>query len=324
MKFIKYILVYIFVLIPALSYASEKIIDRIVAEVDNEIITFRQLEKEALPIVTRIKALGYDAEKEKSMIKDVKAKMLDNLIDEKIAEISAKKSNIVVNEKDVDNFINMVRKEQNISMEQFSSALKQQGFSIADYKKRLKKQILKKRLIDYEVRSKIVITDDQVKAYYKSHPEKYMDEKEYHIWHITFIKNSSSLERWGNVTKEAEKLHYLIEKKHNFIDIAKNIDKYKDGFEIVSGDLGYFKLKDLSSEVRDAVKKLHKGGVSSLVSNFRGIQIFYLADIKVNKAKTVEEASSEITRILYAKEVEKKFGVWIKNLKKHIHIKKID
>lgn len=63
-----------------------------------------------------------------------------------------------------------------------------------------------------------------------------------------------------------------------------------------------------------------KGDVSSPLITSRGIQIFYVSDKKITNKTEFADAESEIRRILYNMEVEKRFEKWIENLKQNMHI----
>jgi len=319
MKTIGYIILLIAVSASA-ALSAEKLVDRIVAEIDNEIITYKELEKEIEPFVQRIKAAGYDKEEEKDLIEEVRGRMLRNLIDEKIAEIAAEKSDIEISKDEINNFYGNIKNERNLTDEEFKEALNQEGVTLEQYKQRLKKQILKRRLIDYEVRSKIVITQEDIKDYYQNHPEKYADEVEYEIWHVTFPESAFDENTKEDLMQTAGQLREIALQKNNFKDISNNIDEYVTEFKALSGNLGFYKKDDLSSDIQKIISGLEEKEISSPVETSRGIQLFYLSEIKTEKNKTFEEATPEIRRELYNKEVEKRFETWIKDLKMDMHI----
>lgn len=322
MKKIKYIIGFLLIF-TSTSFAQGRLVDRIVAEVDNEIITYKQLEKEMLPLVARIESVGYSPERQAELIKELKDKMLQNLIDEKIAEISAAKSGIHVGEKDVNNFLKSVKMEQNFTDEQFENALMQKGFTLKEYKFKMKKQILKKRLIDIEVRSKIIITAEAIKKYYETNTEEYGAKEGFDLSHITFPKGYYPEESKKKVIKAAADLRKLV-LKDGFEKTGESIAQHSGGFRVLKGDLGFFNAEDLSGEVIAAVSDLKPGDITNVLETSRGIQFFKINARKMKQSKTLEEATPEIRRALYNIEVEKRFENWISGLKENIHIRIID
>jgi peptidyl-prolyl cis-trans isomerase SurA len=319
MNILKYTIAF-FILFSQVGFAEQKLVDRIVAEVDNEIITYRELEKEIQPFVEKIKAAGYSNAEEKELIAEVRARMLRNLVDEKISEIAAKRSEVEVEKEEIEQFVNNIRKEQNLTTEELESALMMEGMTLEDYKEKLRQQILKKKLIDFEVRSKIVITKEDIKKYYEENSQKYGGEEAFEIWHITvptsqFDEESKTeiIEKLKNIKKEASE-------NKNFKDIVSDPKPYLDEINVLSGNLGYFKKGDLSDSIKNVIENLDVGDLSEPLVTSRGIQLFYISD-KQQKGKTdFEKAEPEIRRTLYNEEVEKRFETWIETLKENMHI----
>jgi peptidyl-prolyl cis-trans isomerase SurA len=319
MNILKYTIVFL-LLFTQLCFGEQKLVDRIVAEVDNEIITYRELEKEILPFVEKIKAAGYSEKEEQELIDEVRARMLRNLVDEKIAEIAAKRSKVEIDESDIEQFLNNIKIEQNLTEKELESALMMEGMTLEDYKEKLRQQILKRKLIDYEVRSKIVITKEDVKKYYDENSIKYGGEEAFEIWHITIPKENYTDEEKENILKLFENIRETAVQNNNFTEISLNPDSYFKGYEVLSGNLGYFKMDDLSDSIKSVIKNFEKGDVSSPLITSRGVQIFYVSDKKITNKTEFTDAESEIRRILYNKEVEKRFEKWIENLKQNMHI----
>jgi peptidyl-prolyl cis-trans isomerase SurA len=319
MNILKYTMLF-FVLAANVCFGAQKLVDRIVAEVDNEIITYRELEKEIEPFVERIKSAGYSEAEEKELIEEVRGRMLRNLVDEKIAEIAAKRSKVEVDEDEVEQFVNNIKKEQNLTGEELESALMMEGMTLEDYKKKLRQQILKKKLIDYEVRSKIVITNEDVKKYYEDNPDKYGGEEAFEIWHITVPSGEFEEKDKAEIIKKLENIKENVSAGKKFAEISEGADSYFDGIKVLSGNLGYFKKGDLSDSIKSAVENLGIGDVSSPLFTSRGIQLFYISDKKESGKTDFEQAAPEIRRILYNQEVEKRFEKWIEDLKENMHI----
>jgi len=87
------------------------------------------------------------------------------------------------------------------------------------------------------------------------------------------------------------------------------------------GDLGLFEVKDLSPQFQEAVKGLTEGEYTPVLDTDQGYQILYAQKIKKSPGKTLEEATSEISRKLYKETVNSKYTSWLKDLKSRSHIK---
>ncbi len=86
-----------------------------------------------------------------------------------------------VNERDIDKTIERMKEARSFTDEQLREGLARQGMTMAEYRKEIKEQILRTKLVNREVKSKIVITKEDIKAYYDSHLDEYAGEKKYYL-----------------------------------------------------------------------------------------------------------------------------------------------
>lgn len=288
--------------------ASADIVDRIVAIVDTDIVTLVQLNKETAPYIKNIETAAYSPEKKKEMIQTVTVKMLDSLIDRSLTQQEAKKYRIDVSDAEIDAAIENVKKTRSISQEDLEKALYYQGVSLKEYRENIEKQILQGRLINQAVKSKVIITESDIKKEYEANAEKYSGKKKYHLRNI-LMENETAINEVKN----------KLDEKENFASLAQqysNASNAKDG-----GDLGTFDIHNFSDNLKESISKLNKGEYTNVISTTQGFQIFYIEDIVQEGGKTYEQAHDEIHESLYREQVEKKFATWLESLKKKAHIK---
>lgn len=299
---------------------SAEVVDRIVAVVNDDIITFTELNQLFKPYADQIRVRGYTPEKESKMLFKVREDILNQIIDEKLADQEIERYGIVVSKKEIDNTIERIKKENFSSDEELREALGKEGLSIEEYRKRIKEQKLRAKLVNIEIKSKIVITKEDIKSYYKDHIDKYIGEEKYHLRNIIL-----KVRRLGG---EAEKLG--VKKKIDAILI-----KLKEGerFEVMAskysespsakdgGDLGLFKIDELSQQLQKIVKGMKAGEFTSVIDTEQGYQIFFVQDVIRSPGKSLEEASPEIQEKLYYEIVNKKYQTWLTELRKRSYIK---
>ena len=84
---------------------SAEIVDRIVAVVNDDVITLTELNNSLKPYMEKIRSLGYPSEKEKELLFKVREDMLDRLINEKIEDQEIKRSKVEISEEQIDKTI---------------------------------------------------------------------------------------------------------------------------------------------------------------------------------------------------------------------------
>jgi len=299
---------------------STEVIDRVVAVVNEEIISLSELTSTFIPYAERIKSLGYPPEKESEMLFRVREDMLDQLINQKLTDQESKKYSISVSEKEIDNSIERFKEVRHYTDEDLRSLLAKENLSMEGYREKMKEQLIRSKLLNFAVKSKIVITRDEIKSYYDSNIEKYRGEKKYHLKNIVKrIELSVSDDEKQKIMFKMEEIYDKLKGGQIFEDVCKG---YADSdFDIMSLDLGMFKHNELSPEVQEAIKGLKAGEFTKVFETEVGYQIIYIEKIEEKPDKSLEEATSEIQEILFGEVVERKFQSWIGDLRQKSHIK---
>jgi peptidyl-prolyl cis-trans isomerase SurA len=287
---------------------SAEVVDRIVAIVDNDIITMLQLNKESARYLKNIENAGYPEGKREEMTREIHKKMLNMLIDSSLTQQEAKRYRITVPESDIDNAVENVKKSKSISQEEFESALEQEGLSLAEYRENIKRQILQARLINTTVKSKVIITEADIQKRYETDAHKYAGKKKYYLRNI--------LSDDGDKIREIKQ---ALDKNEKFSDLATRHSMAPNAAD--GGELGLFDIDNFSDSIQESISKLSKGDYTDVIPTPQGFQIFYIQDIVLADHKTYDQAHEEIREILYREQVEKKFETWFESLKKKAHIK---
>ena len=299
---------------------GDEIVERIVAVVNDDIITYLDVQKEISPYEAQIKAVGYDPEKEQQMLYRVRSDVVNKLVDQKIADQEIKRYKITVSDEEIDNDIEQIKKGKSWTDEDFRKALEQEGMTIESYRERLKDQALRARLLNTAVKANIVITKEDVAAYYANNIEKYQGELTYHLRNIIMrVPEAAYTNGKQAVLEKMENIHAELEKGASFELLARQYSESvlaKDG-----GDLGMLPYKDFSSQLKEALKGLSMGEYTTVLDTDQGYQIFYIENILKENEMSQEEAYSQIEKTLYKELSEKAFVDWLETLRETSHIK---
>lgn len=317
-----------FSLIASLALSSAalaaELVDRVVAVVNDDIITFSELEEEAAPTFEKIRAEAPPAHVDDA-IQKARKEILRNMIDHKLLLQRAAKRKIEVSDADIDAAMQRIMEQNSLTEEQFRDQLATMGVSEEKYRASLRDQILRSRLLSYEIRSKVVITNEQVEAYYR---DKYMQNNSPEGYHI--LQFGSGWEDTGRsaskeeAQKRAEQLREMVLAGENFNEIAKNYSDLPSGVD--GGDIGTFKKNELADYMWQSIKDLHPGEVSPVVETPSGFQFFKLlsrsSDGVIAQAP-LENVKDEIRATLYDQELKKKFEYWVKELRENSYVKEL-
>ncbi|MBF0229461.1 MAG: SurA N-terminal domain-containing protein [Desulfamplus sp.] len=309
---------YVFV---ASNSINAKLIDRIVAIVNNDVITLIDLNSALQPYLQKIESSGYGDEKKKEILSQLTGDMLNRMIERKLTDQEAKRVKITVSDKEVDSAIERVKQSQLMSQEELEKALKDDGLSFADYREKIREEILRPKLINQSIKSKVVITDSDIKNYYEKHNQDFVGITKYYLRNI-LVKSE---ENKDESKKKIENIKKRLDGGEDFKAVAKAESEGANAEE--EGDLGFFDWETLSDTIKKAVENLKAGDHTDVIETDQGYQIFYVENIdnqnsnKADSVKLDKEVSEAISKRLYDDIVETKFREWLDALRAKSHIK---
>jgi len=292
-------------------FAAE-VCNRVVAVVNNDVITLYELNN-------RMKEMtGVPAEelmqKNEAMYRDTRQKILELLIDEKIAQAKIKELRIQVSEKQVDNFLEKMKRDNQWTQEDLVAGLEKEGFSYEKYRERIKRDIERSQLIEYEIRSKIIIREEAIQKYYEEHKGTFGVAEKVHLAGIFLMrKNLKSEEEMRELYKKAQDLSAKLKAGADFGQMAGTYSEGPGAKQ--GGDLGQFTVDHLEAGLKSVVEALPEGGISDPLVRPNGIQIIKVVKKQTGKIRSLEEMKEAIYGILYQEEVNRRYQNWIKELR---------
>jgi len=310
------LLLIVFALAP--GYLLAEITNRIVARVNSDIITLHDLNT-SIKRLTGSSAKDLQLRNEKKFY-EMRRAILDNLVNEKITEQQIMKLGIKVTEKDVEEEIEKVKKENNFTQEELIYSLKQEGVSLKEYTEKIKKEIEQFQLVNYEVKSKIVITEEEIKRYYQTHSKEYTEVSQVRLDRIFLrVRSPNDKEEIARVKSLGQEILQRLQQGHDFSEMAKTYSQGPAGPE--GGHLGWIKASHLEPVLREQIAKLSVGEYTDLDLAPSGFQIIMLVEEKKGGLKPFEEIRDAIYYKLFKEKVEKRYAAWLNKLRKESFIK---
>lgn len=271
--------------IPAHSLAAE-IVDRVVAIVNNDVVSLYELNESARPFIEQIQSSQYPDDVQRQLTFEVRQKVLQKLIDEKLTDQELARLQITVSEAELDRTIERMKEANFLTDEKLRQGLAQQGMSYEEYRQRMKKQLLRSKLVNLEVRSKIVITEEDIKEYYTNHAASYAGEKKYLLHNIyTRLASPAAQQEKQIALGIMETIHQELESGKPFDSL---VNEYAAATAMVeSTNLGHFKLDELSEQLQGVIGPMQAGSYTPVLESDFGYQIIYVEAIEEVGGKTL-------------------------------------
>lgn len=282
-------------------------LDRLEASVNSLIILqsdvdrFRKVEPlrsqlDPLYSGTRVAQLG-----DKAGDRDI----IEFLIDEKLIS-----QEFPVNDSEVEQEINSIQAGNKIDRNSLKSALAQQGFSFADYFELIRTSSSKRNLIDRDIRTKVNISDADIKNYYYNRyaSANSAATRSYKLRLIFISRNTYKSE--AAAREAAQRAHQAILAGEAFEEVAKRVSD--DANASTGGDLGTMTEDQMAPAIREQVKKLNIGGVSDVFGTpANGYYILKLEDVQSNDSAHFDKTKEEIRNHLIAAEYQHQISLWL-------------
>ncbi len=293
--------------------AETAVVERILAVVNDEIITEQDLQLMMAPVVAQMKTM-YTGPELAEKLKIARRDFLNKIIEDKMILSEAKRRQVIVKDIEVDEMMTEIRNKFP-SREIFQSSLEEQGLTEKKLWNRFYEQLMTQKLVAYEVKSKVSVSPGEVSAYYKNHPEQFAQGDRVRVQQI--------LIRVGGRTNEdakafAESLVAEIKGGKSFEEVAKT---YSEGSEAKEGgEMGWIERGQLLGEIDEKVFALSEGEITAPIQSTLGYHIFKVVERQKFSLKPFPEVRDKIIEIIFRDKLRQRLEAWIQNLKKHAYI----
>ncbi len=296
--------------------ASAVIVDRVVAVVNDNVITLSELEKKAEPLFREYITPDMSQDEITERKRQIMAQVLPQLIDDVLVQEEIEKNGLSASDQELEQAIQSICAQNGITREEFAEKLKTQNYTIDEYKQQIKRQIERSRLIQSEVKSKIVVTDDEITNYYANSMGGSSYGGPYYELSMINIAPEDPEDPASKAEAEARAVEAYKKLKDGtpFEEVAAEYSTLASGEE--GGKLGKFSADEMDPFIRDIILKLQPGEFSKVIDMPTGYQIFRLDGISSTQDIEVPEADrEEIRKQLYNQKMEERFQEWLNELR---------
>lgn len=310
------------------AYLSAEVVDKVVAVVNNEVITLSELEEETSGLLRSITE-NNPQKPVLEALEEARQVALNGMIERRLIQQKAKKYNVTVTEEDIDVAYENIRNGMSLDPAEFVEKLGKSGLTVESYRDKLKSQILQSRLLSYDVRSKIVVTEEMIVDYYNENYISKVDKGSYYLlqigcsWNKTDDPEKLKLDKQQTRTR-IERIFDLAQKGQDFRVLAEKFSELPSASD--GGDIGVFTLDEMAPAMRDAVSSLQPGEVSQIIETPAGYQFFKLLSGEENATVVTaafEAVKEEIREKIYEEKLKVAYAEWVKKLKEDAYIQRL-
>jgi peptidyl-prolyl cis-trans isomerase SurA len=280
------------------------VVDRVVAVVNNEIITLSDLQREET-----LKKV--DVQKDERLL-------LEDMIDRKLQMAAAKSAGMDVTDKELAEAVTDIMKRNSLDSKQFESALAKEGLTLEQYKTELREQMTLSRMFNKYVRSGVAVNEAEVRAYYERNIKSYTLPEEIRVRQIFFrVPEDATPAETASIKEKATAALARAKKGESFVTLVKELSEGETA--ALGGDLGFLQRDQAIPEIEEATRTLKPGEIAGPIQCAGGFHIIRLEEIRT-PVKPFDQVKDEITKMLYEQKVENTYRTWLQSLRSSSNI----
>jgi peptidyl-prolyl cis-trans isomerase SurA len=289
--------------------AEGVLVDRIVAVVNGEVVTYSELQQARQ--VQGLLAPGQTAGKGSDQID---RELLREIIETRLLIQEAKRQGLSVSDEELKLALSDIKQRNRMDDAALVAALAREGLTLEEYRRQLGEQMLIARIVEKEVRSRAVVTQGDLEAYYREHREPYRLPEEITLSHLFFpLPKGADAEARARVQSEVEQALQALKQGGDFRALAR-----RSGGD--DGRLGTFTKGSLAPEFEKAIASLREGGISQPVWSGDGVHILRVDEWRTERFRPLDEVKGEIEKVLLPRKVDELRVKWIKRIRANAFI----
>jgi len=264
--------------------AERKLLDRVVAIVDDDVILQTQLEARVNTIVGRLSAQGTGLPPRQML----EQRVLEQLIAESVQLQMADKMGMRISDNELNETLANIARSNGMTMAQFESQLAEEGVTYQQAREQIRNEMLTSRVQQRQVGNRVRITDNEVENYLQAQAGAGSDGAEYRLAYI-FIQvdepgNEASVRQARNL---ADNLRQQILDGRDFREVAVAESDASNALE--GGDMGWRSESQLPSLVAPVVPGLEPGVPSAVLENNSGFHLVMVMDKRGGEQQQIIE-----------------------------------
>jgi len=287
-----------------------RVVERIIARVNNEIITKRMFDRELQKLRTQL-AQNYSGAELEAKVREQSKDLLRDLIDQALMVQKAKDLDINV-ETEVVKQLDEMRQESNLqSLEDLQREVEKSGVLFEDFKDQIRRHLLMREVIGREVGSRIVVSREETRQYFEEHKKEFESPGGMRLAQILISSENRTPEE---VEARTQQVLAELKKGTRWADVAKKYSDHpssKDG-----GNVGFFRAGALQPAIAAALDKLEVNETSDVIDTKFGKMIFKVLEKYSPGVPTFEEIEGRVSEYLYSQKMQPALREYLVKLRK--------
>lgn len=273
---------------------AAQVVDRIVAVVNGEIITFQDLQQRVRMVMGQTP--------DPAAVGEAMPQVLEGMIDDIILRQEAQRLKIEVSDSEVENEIRQFKVRRRLSEDEFERSLRLQGLTQEQFKEQSRQDIVKHKMLGYMVRRKVVVTQEEIDAYVEKNRAELTTER--------------TVDMQLLVSVDADRAAALFDELNGGgISFDEAVERYSVGPKVNNGVMTDVRWREMDEPWRDALRDLNAGEMSKPFMIQDKWVILKLLDRRDGAKQEQAAVEDEVREAIMRPKLEERFKEYMSGLR---------
>ena len=300
-----------------LNVQAEEVVklDRIVAIVDQTVVTEQELESRITTVTAQFKKQGTELPPEDILRKQI----LERLITDTLQIQYAAQTGLKVDDNQLDKTIERIAEQNQMTLTEFSEALAKDGVSMRKFRSDIRNEITIARLREREVDGRVNVSESEIDNFLTSQAANNENQDEFEISHI-LIRTPEE-----GATEDVQKAKAKVDSAVNELNTGKSFAKVSASFSdapnaLEGGNLGWKSGAQMPALFLDALKTMQIGDISPPLRSPNGFHVLKLTNKRGGNSPLVIQQTHSRHILIKLSEImsEKEGKLKMENIKERL------
>ena len=273
---------------------AAQVVDRIVAVVNGEIITFQDLQQRVRMVTGQTPDPGAAGA--------AMPQILESMIDDIILRQEAQRLKIEVSDSEVENEIRQFKVRRRLSEDEFERSLRLQGLTQEQFKEQSRQDIVKHKMLGYMVRRKVVVTQEEIDAYVEKNRAELTTERNVDMQLIVSADADRAETLWDELNSGG-------------ISFDEAVERYSVGPKVNNGVMTDVRWREMDEPWREALRDLNAGQISKPFMIQDKWVILKLLDRRDGAKQEQAAVEDEVREAIMRPKLEERFKEYMSGLR---------
>ncbi len=304
---------------PTAAEGAAEDVNRIVLRINNEIVTLHDYEQRRAGDIARILADSRLSPSDRQeLIEKAGREAMSNLFGEMLLVSYADQHGIRIGERDVDEAVQQMMEQRDISSRrELEEALAASNMTYDELRTSVTRELIWNQVIGREVRSRIDIGDEEVRAYYRNNPESFQEQEKRWLQEVIVLESSGLAD--AELQRLAQEISGRLAAGEDLATVADAYGEQESVTDVI--DLGWLNADEIGEDLSEVAWSLESGAYSSPIAARGGYHILHVVEVQEAKMMQFQEVEERILGYLRSQEFNRELRSFMAEIEQQAYVR---